>query len=484
MINCLLFLFCLIFVELFILLKIMKDVRSVLDLSKEASRVLMSKEMSDDEKEVFIRRSSLGLFKSSFILMFKFICIIFVLYALYFGINLYSTEIGYVVLKGFQSLKILAVLTAVTMLYVWIRMSFTQNYSIVDRILHYIAFSIPFVQKILYDLENDIFKKQLRGVKSQREVFVTGLPRAGTTLVLELLYKTGEFRTFTYRNMPFILSPLLWEKMSKGFRKEGAIMERAHGDGMEVSFDSPEAFEEIIWQAYLNKKIVAKDCLNPLFPGDETREFVDAFRNTVRKLILLNESEDDDQSFRYLSKNNANYSRLELITALFPSSVIIVPFRHPLAHVSSLMKQHENFSSYHQKDRFAKRYMKWLGHYDFGENFKPINFDQWVDSNEKRSYDDPNFWMAYWAEAYSHVLKHKTDNVYLVDFDKFLKDGKQTLQAIADCLELSDKNRLVDAASTLRSPTSKPFETQQFSPDILKSAFDVYEKLKIKAIFR
>ena len=100
-------------------------------------------------------------------------------------------------------------------------MSFENNYSITDKLFHYIAFASPIVQKTLCDLENDLYKNKINSCTSHNEVFVAGLPRSGTTLILEILYGTGEFSTYTYRNMPFILSPLIWDKISGAFQKKG-----------------------------------------------------------------------------------------------------------------------------------------------------------------------------------------------------------------------------------------------------------------------
>ncbi len=473
--------FCVAFVELFIRLNLSKDIQSIIELSRGGLGVLMSPEMDDDQKEAFVRRKSLELFKATFVFTAKFLSVFGVLYAIYFFVKQFSSETAEAIIDVFLSPAALVILTVVTMLYVWVRKSFAEKYSIIDRLLHYLAFSTPFVQKMLGELENDLFKRQIENTISQREVFVTGLPRAGTTLILELLYGTGEFRTFTYRHMPFILAPLLWNRLSRPFHKTATRMERAHGDGMKISFDSPEAFEEIIWLAYLKNKIVSSDKLSPLCPGDQGTEFAEAFRSTVKKL-LSNGSTKQHPPLRYLSKNNANFSRIELIHTLFPSSAIVIPFRQPLAQVGSLMKQHEQFTEYHRQDGFSKRYMQWLGHYDFGENFKPINFDNWLDDEEKLSYSDANFWLKYWTAAYSHVLKHKIENVYLVDFDKLLSDGKNSLKAIADCLGLENKNRFVEAAGRLRSPTSRPLESCRFAPEILQTALKLHDQLKSVAI--
>jgi len=113
-----------------------------------------------------------------------------------------------------------------------------KNYSVLDRLLHRIAFAHPKLQQLLSDVENDLFRSQLSSTPVKHPVFITGLPRAGTTLLLELLYQTGEFASYTYRQMPFVLAPLLWNRITQNARKSATGMQRAHGDGMQISVDS------------------------------------------------------------------------------------------------------------------------------------------------------------------------------------------------------------------------------------------------------
>ena len=47
-------------------------------------------------------------------------------------------------------------------------------------------------------------------------MFITGLPRAGTTSLLNFLFSLDEYGSLTYNNMPFILSP----NFSKLFHKK------------------------------------------------------------------------------------------------------------------------------------------------------------------------------------------------------------------------------------------------------------------------
>ncbi len=365
-------------------------------------------------------------------------------------------------------------------------MSFAENYSFLDRTLHHLAFSVPGVQKLMADIETDLNKKRLNSIQSNNEVFVTGLPRSGTTLLLEFLHKTDEFCTYSYRHMPFILAPLLWKKLSKPFAKQGKSVERAHGDGMEVSFDSPEAFEEVIWLSYLKDKYVLTDRLEPLTLKNTNRSFAEKIDNTLKKLLLESiDSESDTAATpkRYISKNNANCSRIPVLKKLFPSATILVPFREPLAHIGSLMKQHQQFNEMHKDDEFAKSYMRWLGHYDFGENFKPINFDNWLESySGKMDFSDENFWLEYWIAGYSDMLSKNDQQVHLVDYNKLLQQPESVLEAIAKVTNIKDKTGFIKNAESVRAPTSKAKDSSQINPEILQSAMQLFEQLKKAAL--
>lgn len=362
-------------------------------------------------------------------------------------------------------------------------MSFSSSYSRIERFLHYFAFTTPLVQRVLADLESDLFKRELQGVVSRDEVFVTGLPRSGTTLVLELLFSSGGFRTFTYRNMPFILAPLLWDRLSRSFQKKGTSVERAHGDGMEISFDSPEAFEEVIWLSYLKDTIVNESTLSTLTAESVSAEFSTAMQETIRKILALSgEAAHSVPAPRYLSKNNANLSRIDALNRMFPTSTILVLFRNPSAHIGSLRSQHERFLVEHEGDAFSRNYMKWIGHYEFGENFKPINFSGWLDKEQVPSQVDSSFWLRYWIEAYSYVLKHKTSNVHFIDFDKLLSDGTETLGRIADITGLSERAVFAEGARKFRAPTTKPVENDACPQESWAAAREIHEQLKAMAI--
>ena len=84
-------------------------------------------------------------------------------------------------------------------------MSTHKQYSLLDKILHNIAFSSWSAQAAFSDIEDLFFKTQINNTTIKEPVFISGLPRSGTTLLLNLCYESNEFASHTYRNMPFIM---------------------------------------------------------------------------------------------------------------------------------------------------------------------------------------------------------------------------------------------------------------------------------------
>lgn len=358
-------------------------------------------------------------------------------------------------------------------------MRLSRAYSPLDRALHHVAFLLPFAQRALGELESDLYRRQLAGITSRDEVFVTGVARAGTTLVLGLLHGTGEFASFTYREMPFILSPLLWQRISASSRRPGTLVERAHGDGVQVSYDSPEAFDEVAWLAFLGDRILRERTLAPVPAGALTPEAVADLQTLVRKLLLASSLRDGGRGgqLRYLSKNNANISRLEALERVFPTARVLVVFRDPLAHVASLMAQHRRFLAVHAEDPFSRRYMRWVGHYEFGANFRPIDFDGRFGRGGVPGAADAAFWLGYWTTAYGHALASGSKQLQWVDFDSLRKEPVAALERLADQAGIQDRAQLASAVETLRAPTTQPLPEDAVPESALSAARDIYRRL-------
>jgi hypothetical protein len=309
-------------------------------------------------------------------------------------------------------------------------------YGPLDKALHNLAFASPDRQRRLAGLETRLYRRRMDPAHAARPVFITSLPRAGTTILLQMLARCPEFASATYRHMPFTLAPLLWGGFSSAFRKPSTPAERAHGDGIEVGIDSPEGFEEMVWLAFWPGHY-RPDHILPWSGNDRDPAFEAFLRRHMTKIVATRPG-----ARRYLSKNNANIARLPLLEAMHPDATIVIPLRDPAAQVASLMRQHRRFADLHKRDPFTRHYMEGLGHFEFGAALRPIAFDGTpADPAEAETVD---FWLAYWIRAYTHVLARAGERVVLLDHDALCRDPVPRLHALAAALELDAPEALTE----------------------------------------
>jgi len=355
-------------------------------------------------------------------------------------------------------------------------MKFENQYSGLDRAIHRLAFSMINAQVGLADLEDRLFATSLKKISVNKPVFITSLPRAGTTLLLELCVETGLFASHCYRDMPFVLIPLFWERFSKKFRKPGVARERAHGDGMLVNEDSAEAFEEIAWKSNWPGKY-KNDSIIP-WGKNFDKDFAKFLTSHMRKVIYLRKT-DATPGPRYISKNNLNIARFGFLRKTFPDAIFIVPVREPVSHAQSLLRQHKNFMGIHGEDVFSKKYMADIGHYDFGENLKPVNFAQWFDNTAHSSPLTMEFWLDYWLAAFSEMVKQSAEHgIQFVSYQKLCDNPEQGLAKLSGLLEMDDVTSLANLSGriTASKATADPAELVA-DKDLLARVHSLYGEL-------
>jgi len=347
-----------------------------------------------------------------------------------------------------------------------------SGYSSIDRFVHRLALGNLAMQKLLADMENHFHAALLRQIPVERPVFITSLPRAGTTLLLDVLFGTGGFASQTYRDMPFVLCPLLWHAVSCGFQRNAEARERAHGDGRMVGYDSAEAFEEVLWKAYWPQKYAPGHVLT-WSAADRDVEFEEAFANHMRKVIAARAG-GAGGNLRYLSKNNANVARLPLLAEVFPDCTILIPFRNPVDQAGSLAAQHANFLAKHAQDRFTKTYMEWIGHHQFGPALRPIAFPD----TSVGSSIEPDFWLSYWDRAFRHILRNFPPQAVLIDYDELCENPDEGLRRITDALGIPDSVLRGQAPHFRRANRHAATADLRFRADIQ----DTYSALRRKAV--
>ncbi|MBG0770827.1 MAG: sulfotransferase [Anaerolineaceae bacterium] len=350
---------------------------------------------------------------------------------------------------------------------------YTEKHSQTEQFLHHLAFKPWYPRVPLANIETNRYKNQLAAIQVDRPVFITALPRAGTTFLLKLCVETGEFASHTYRDMPFIFTPINWSRYSRHFRKSSMLAERVHGDGILVNENSPESFEEILWKEfwpshYKKDRVIPWKDLN--YP-----DFESFFQDHMRKIIFLRG--DGDKSMRYVSKNNLNIARIKYLRKAFPEAKIILLFRTPLQHASSLLRQHRNFLKIHSEDLFAQKYMEDTAHFDFGDNLRPVDFNGWFSKGRDHNPNTLAFWLEYWINTYQYQLNELGDQAIFFSYDSFCKDPQSGLKKLAKVLELSAAASLTGKADQIKKPKPHEIDVAEVPQALLLRAEETFHQL-------
>lgn len=286
--------------------------------------------------------------------------------------------------------------------------------------------------RVLANVEAEYLRRSLDSTPIVRPLFLTGLARSGTTILLQELCRTDVFATHRYRDFPFLMTPYVWHRFLDRFTKEDAPVERPHNDRIQITRESPEAFEEPIWQ-YFFPHVHARDGLHRLGADQSHPAFERFFREHIQKILLLRGRK------RYLSKENYNLARVEYLASMFPDATFVVPVRHPFPHVQSLVRQHRLFVEYAGKDPRVAKYLAMSGHYEFGPQRVPIRLTEGGGEQIEQAWQSGRDHVGYavqWADVYGfvHSLKSRGDalaeRIQVIRYEDFCGDPRGTLGSI------------------------------------------------------
>lgn len=312
-----------------------------------------------------------------------------------------------------------------------------SDYSPASRMLHRLALGSQGMRSLCDDIDRRIAGARPEAVTVDRPVYVASLARAGTTVLLEALHRSGAFASLTYRAMPFVMAPWTWGALSRPRRAGSAGpedgRERAHGDRLLVSVDSPEAFEEVFWSTWAARSTRDVDGLRPA--GEPDPAVLVRYRNWVRRILARDAGRGGER--RYLCKNNNHVLRVDWLFAAFPDALVLTPFRDPADHVQSLLRQHRRFLDRHREDPFSLEYMDWLGHHEFGRHFLPFKVAPGVVPDDAEALLEPDYWVSYWTAVYRYLLERHGERLLWFDYERFCDQPGVVLTELERTLGLS-----------------------------------------------
>lgn len=352
-----------------------------------------------------------------------------------------------------------------------------NSYGRLVRWLHWLALEPAVVRHLAFDLERQFALPTRLSVTSPQNktadpadgaVYVCGLARSGTTMLLRILDEIDVFRSLTYRDMPFVLAPNLWRQLTRFAPHQAAAIERAHGDGIRVGFDSPEGFEEVFWRTF-GTATSNSHCLSAVEPSAEVLSAFADYRALVAN-PRIGRGPSNAIPRRYLSKNNNNLLRLHSLCA-DPTATVLLVYRDPIATARSLHRQHQRFCAAQTRDRFTQTYMSWLTHHEFGLDHRPFCFAL-PDMDDSRAPEDPNYWLDYWNAVYSHVLAQRDLRLHLVDHDALCALPTQMLEKLFAVVGVhADATAL---AKQIVAPDPVTARTDDFCPKLIQRSESIH----------
>ncbi len=451
----------------------------ILQNTSQGVAAMTNMELTDDEKEILVRRAGVAVFLGGWSIFWRFaVCLIAAFIPIYLADAIQlandSDIIGLMLRLDYIVLVSLGLVGVV-----WLaKRGGSENthesantYSAGERMIHMLAFFSRTLQKLAARTDDFIFGLLKGDSENRSPIFITSLARGGTTALLNAFSALPVVSTHTYRDMPFITAPYLWSRMSAPFRRRVRRKERAHGDGLEIDLDSPEAFDEVYWKLYWPEKY-REDEISLWCASDDKTEATSRLRACFRKIAHIRQR----PLSRYLSKNNANIARLRLIPRAFPDAYLVVPVRHPAPHAASLLRQHRNFIALQSNDDFVRRYMRDIGHLEFGLLHTPISFDGF--DHSARDPDSPDYWLAYWIASFREV-RANLDICHIVLQDDLRLNANSCMRHLLTRLGIDAGEQ--EFTSYFRNGPDET-DTSVFCPDLLEAAESLYAEIARKAV--
>jgi hypothetical protein len=303
--------------------------------------------------------------------------------------------------------------------------------------------------------------------------------------LIEILASHPQVATHQYRDFPFLFIPYWWRQtLDRSAPPAGEARERAHGDRLKVTPQSPEAMEEMLWMAFFAHLHDPTSC-NSLDYAASNPSFERFYQDHIRKLMVIS------KRTRYAAKGNYNITRLEYLLRLFPDARFVLPVRRPREQIASLIKQHELFTSAAAKHPRSVAYLDRVGHFEFGAHRQCINPDGRRDFSESieqlwNAGQTVRGWARYWAGLYRWVAARLRSNdalrraTLVLRYEDLCDQPDESIRRLLEHCALSDESGVLTqqwAHSLSRPSYYQPTFTSQEQQAIIEETAAVAAEL-------
>ena len=312
----------------------------------------------------------------------------------------------------------------------------------------------------------DLFFKD-KDINLKTPIFITGMPRSGTTLLTHILHDTKKYGSFLYKDYPFPELPLFWNKFNDLYYKSAEDQKRIHNDDLLVNKNSPENLDEFIWKRLFQNHYKEFDSF--LDEDFSNTEFENNYIRSIKKILFVRKKN------QYLAKNNYIIFRIKYLLKFIPSAKFIVCIRNPNDTCYSLEKIHKRFIEVNKIKEY-KNFEKNFLHYEFGNsrrNPEISDESQKVNSLWKMNKEFEGY-MLQWISIYEFIIKNYRDlfgkKILIFDYDRLKNDYSKEIKKISQFLN-------IDLDTKYQKFINKENRKKNFN-QFSERAEKIYEKLK------
>jgi hypothetical protein len=337
----------------------------------------------------------------------------------------------------------------------------------------------------LGNLESQLLAGRIAATKVDRPVYICGLPRAGTTISLQMLSEHPDVTTHKYADFLMPYTPYAWNWLFPkvpvdAMRKP---VPRIHRDRIQVTRDSAEMGEEILWERFF-PFIHDESVVSVLDRNTSNPAFEKFYREHIAKLLMSRKRS------RYVSKAIMCVIRMQYLQKMFPGARFLLYVRNPVDHVASLLKQDRIWDELDRDDPRQIEIIEMTGHHEFGQRQIMANLG---DSETLRHIHELRAQgrnvrarATYWAYTYNFVLRQLASDpelakaVCVVRYEDLCGQSGETIDRILAHTELAPE-KFADVRATYVEKLSLPdyyrpkFDASELN-DIVEVTHDVAGK--------
>lgn len=324
------------------------------------------------------------------------------------------------------------------------------------------------IWKSLGNLETASLPKDLRNQTIVKPIFVSGVARAGSTILTEVISQHPKLACHHYSDFPLSWIPYWWNSLRNRLPlPKREPQERAHRDRLLITADSPEAIEEVLW-AHFFPAAHMPDRSHVISAQENHPSFEKYYQEHIRKLLAVRNRQ------RYVAKNNYLVTRLEYLLRLFPDARFIIPIRDPAQQVASLIKQHQLFSQQDAEDSRVSRQLQRSAHYEFGPLRCPIIVNETRQAHYNQGLDDIAWYASQWADVYGYLHRRMQENQSLanaclvVSYEGLCSESVKSLEKVFAHLGLDDEPSATIIAANAATISAPDYYQPDFDAEQLE----------------